>query len=42
MRLIADGIEAIARMIAVSKQTKVLVLSADPDTEGVRRLAELL
>jgi len=32
-----NGIEAIAQMIAVSKQTKVLVLSADPDTEGVRR-----
>jgi two-component system, NarL family, nitrate/nitrite response regulator NarL len=32
-----DGIEAITEMIAVSKHTKVLVLSADPDTEGVRQ-----
>lgn len=30
-----DGIEAIAEMIAASKRTKVLVLSADPDTDGV-------
>jgi two-component system nitrate/nitrite response regulator NarL len=30
-----DGIEAIAEMISVSKLTKVLVLSADPDTEGI-------
>jgi two-component system, NarL family, nitrate/nitrite response regulator NarL len=30
-----DGIEAIAEMIALSKNTKVLVLSADPDTEGI-------
>jgi two-component system nitrate/nitrite response regulator NarL len=30
-----DGIEVIAEMIAVSKGTKVLVLSADPDTDGV-------
>lgn len=32
-----NGIEAIAEMIAVSKRTKILVLSADPDTEGVRQ-----
>jgi two-component system, NarL family, nitrate/nitrite response regulator NarL len=32
-----NGIEAIAEMLAVSSQTKVLVLSADPDTEGVRQ-----
>jgi two-component system nitrate/nitrite response regulator NarL len=30
-----NGIEAIAEMIAVSKHTKVLVLSADPDTDGI-------
>jgi two-component system, NarL family, nitrate/nitrite response regulator NarL len=30
-----DGIDAIAEMIAVSPHTKVLVLSADPDTEGI-------
>ncbi len=32
-----NGIEAIAEMIVASKHTKVLVLSADPDTEGVRQ-----
>jgi two-component system, NarL family, nitrate/nitrite response regulator NarL len=32
-----NGIEAIAEMIAASSKTKVLVLSADPDTEGVRQ-----
>jgi two-component system nitrate/nitrite response regulator NarL len=30
-----NGIEVIAEMIAVSGGTKVLVLSADPDTDGV-------
>jgi len=30
-----DGIEVIAEMIAVSRGTKVLVLSADPDTDGI-------
>ena len=32
-----DGITAISPMLAVSSQTKVLVLSADPDTDGIRR-----
>jgi two-component system, NarL family, nitrate/nitrite response regulator NarL len=30
-----NGIEVIAEMIAVSRGTKVLVLSADPDTDGI-------
>jgi two-component system nitrate/nitrite response regulator NarL len=30
-----NGIEAIAEMIGASKHTKVLVLSADPDTDGI-------
>jgi two-component system nitrate/nitrite response regulator NarL len=30
-----NGIEVIAEMIAVSSDTKVLVLSADPDTDGI-------
>ena len=37
-----NGIEAIAEMLAVSSQTKVLVLSADPDTEGVRQALNAL
>jgi two-component system, NarL family, nitrate/nitrite response regulator NarL len=32
-----DGITAISPMLAVSSRTKVLVLSADPDTDGIRR-----
>ena len=32
-----DGITAISPMLAVSSQTKVLVVSADPDTDGIRR-----
>ena len=32
-----DGITAISPMIAASSRTKVLVLSADPDTEGIRQ-----
>jgi two-component system, NarL family, nitrate/nitrite response regulator NarL len=32
-----DGITAISPMLAASSQTKVLVLSADPDTDGIRR-----
>jgi len=32
-----DGIGAIAAIIATAPGTKVLVLSADPDTEGIRR-----
>ncbi len=32
-----DGIDAIAEMVAISKNTKVLVLSADPETEGILR-----
>jgi two-component system nitrate/nitrite response regulator NarL len=31
-----NGITAIGPILAVSSQTKVLVLSADPDTEGIR------
>lgn len=30
-----DGVAAISRMLAISPDTKVLVLTADPDTEGV-------
>ena len=32
-----DGITAISPMLAASSRTKVLVLSADPDTDGIRR-----
>ena len=32
-----DGIGAISAMLAASSRTKVLVLSADPDTEGIRQ-----
>ncbi len=32
-----NGITAISQMLAVSSRTKVLVLSADPDTEGIRQ-----
>jgi len=32
-----DGVGAIAEMIAASPGTKVLVLSADPDTDGILR-----
>ncbi|HEX3390506.1 MAG TPA: response regulator transcription factor, partial [Streptosporangiaceae bacterium] len=32
-----DGITAISPMLAASTRTKVLVLSADPDTEGIRQ-----
>ncbi len=32
-----DGIGAIAAMVAATPDTKVLVLSADPDAEGIRR-----
>ena len=32
-----DGITAIRPMLAASTRTKVLVLSADPDTDGIRR-----
>jgi two-component system nitrate/nitrite response regulator NarL len=32
-----DGITAISPMLAASCRTKVLVLSADPDTDGIRR-----
>jgi two-component system nitrate/nitrite response regulator NarL len=32
-----DGITAISPMLAASSGTKVLVLSADPDTDGIRR-----
>jgi two-component system nitrate/nitrite response regulator NarL len=32
-----DGLTAISPMLAASSQTKVLVLSADPDTEGIRQ-----
>jgi two-component system nitrate/nitrite response regulator NarL len=32
-----DGITAISPMLAASSRTKVLVVSADPDTDGIRR-----
>ncbi len=32
-----DGVEAIGSMIAASPRTKILVLSADPDTDGILR-----
>jgi two-component system nitrate/nitrite response regulator NarL len=32
-----DGITAISPMLAASSRTKVLVISADPDTDGIRR-----
>ena len=32
-----SGIAAIGPMLAASRRTRVLVLSADPDTEGIQR-----